>query len=172
MDIYFVQFQFDFVHGQNTNPSRTPNLFTADMPVFSIKKGHDRKEFVHFLLTVMSSGFISWNDEDSNNLNEVQGTVPSGVYDQDTRIDYCCMTDGDVSQPISLPTQNPFYLFPYNSEQCQAVQGMNATEEYFRWDEENDPSSIQNKSGGTHPYLTVSTLYGDSDNNVVHYCYE
>ena len=82
------------------------------------------------------------------------------------------MTDGDVSQPISLPTQNPFYLFPYNSEQCQAVQGMNATEEYFRWDEENDPSSIQNKSGGTHPYLTVSTLYGDSDNNVVHYCYE
>ncbi|XP_071798823.1 uncharacterized protein [Asterias amurensis] len=84
---------------------------------------------------MMSSGFIFWDDEDVN-ANTWYGTVPSGVYNRNTRIDYCCMTDGDVSQPISLPTQNPLYLFPYNSEQCQTVQGMNATEEYFRWDEE------------------------------------
>ncbi|XP_071798871.1 uncharacterized protein [Asterias amurensis] len=116
---------------------------------------------------MMSSGFIFWNDEDSNNHNEVQGIVPSGVYDQDTRIDYCCMTDGDVSQPISLPTQNPFYLFPYNSEQCQAVQGMNATQEYFRWDEEDIPTS-EDKTGGSHPYHII---HGLADDNIVHYCH-
>ncbi|XP_033637863.1 uncharacterized protein LOC117298654 [Asterias rubens] len=119
----------------------------------------------------MTSGFIFWDDEDNNNLNEVQGIVPSGVYDQDTRIDYCCMTDGDVSQPISLPTQNPFYLFPYNSEQCQAVQGMNATQEYFRWDEQDRPISIPVKSGGSHPYLTVETTPASPRDNIIHYCY-
>ncbi|XP_071798872.1 uncharacterized protein [Asterias amurensis] len=120
---------------------------------------------------MMSSGFIFWDDEDSNNQNEVQGIVPSGVYDQDTRIDYCCMTDGDVSQPISLPTQNPFYLFPYNSEQCQAVQGMNATQEYFRWDEEDIPTS-EDKTGGSHPYHIIKqSIYGLADNSIVHYCH-
>ncbi|XP_071798869.1 uncharacterized protein [Asterias amurensis] len=122
---------------------------------------------------MMTSGFIFWDDEDSNNHNEVQGTVPSGVYDQDTRIDYCCMTDGDVSQPISLPTQNPFYLFPYNSEQCQAVQGMNATREYFRWDEEDDPISSRDKTWGSHPYQTrvPSSINGAADNSILYYCH-
>ncbi|XP_071798873.1 uncharacterized protein [Asterias amurensis] len=120
---------------------------------------------------MMTSGFIFWNDEDSNNHNDVQGIVPIGVYDQDTRIDYCCMTDGDVSQPISLPTQNPFYLFPYNSEQCQAVQGMNATQEYFFWDEEDIPT-YENKTGGSHPYHIIKqSNHGLADNKIVHYCH-
>ncbi|XP_071798874.1 uncharacterized protein [Asterias amurensis] len=119
---------------------------------------------------MMSSGFIFWDDEDSNNHNEVQGTVPSGVYDQDTLIYYCCMTDGDVSQPISLPTQNPFYLFPYNSEQCQTVQGMEATQEYFRWDEQ-DYQLREDKSGGSHPYLTARSTDTSPRDNIVHYCY-
>ena len=121
----------------------------------------------------MLSGSISWDDEDGDNENYKNGTVPEGVYGQDTLIYYCCMTDGDVSQPISLPTQNPFYLFPYNSEQCQAVQGMNATQEYFRWDEEDDPISSRDKTLGSHPYQTCvpSSMSGKADNSIVHYCH-
>ena len=104
---------------------------------------------MHCCNTGMWSGSINWDEEDHNNDNYKEGTVPSGVYDQDTRIYYCCMTDGDVSQPISLPTQNPFYLFPYNSEQCQTVQGMIATQEYFAWDQDSWEGFA---SQGWHPY--------------------
>ncbi|XP_071798779.1 uncharacterized protein [Asterias amurensis] len=109
----------------------------------------------------MVSGSISWDDENSNNNNYQEGTVPEGVYNQDTLIYYCCMTDGDVSQPITLPTQNPFYLFPYNSEQCQAVQGMNATQEYFAWVQESSEASQ-----GSHPYKMM-----DGRKLKISYCY-
>ncbi|XP_071798782.1 uncharacterized protein [Asterias amurensis] len=111
----------------------------------------------------MLSGSISWDDEDSNNTNYKSGTVPEGVYNQDTHIYYCCMTDGDVSQPISLPTQNPFYLFPYNSEQCQAVQGMNATQEYVAWDQESWNGF---DSQGSHPNKIM-----DNGKLKISYCY-
>ncbi|XP_033637831.1 uncharacterized protein LOC117298620 [Asterias rubens] len=112
---------------------------------------------------VMLSGSISWDDEDSNNGNYKNGTVPEGVYGQDTLIYYCCMTDGDVSQPISLPTQNPFYLFPYNSEQCQTVQGMTATQEYFVWDQESREGFA---SQDRHPYKIM-----DGGRLKISYCY-
>lgn len=33
---------------------------------------------------------VYWDDEDSNNANSHHGTLPSGVYDKNTRIYYCC----------------------------------------------------------------------------------
>ncbi|XP_071798778.1 uncharacterized protein [Asterias amurensis] len=111
----------------------------------------------------MPNGHIEWDDEDLANQNSKNGTVPAGTYNRHTRIYFCCMTVGDVSQPITLPTQNPFYLFPYNSEQCQAVTGMTATQEYFAWSQEN---SAGLPSQGSHPYTIL-----DGGMLKISYCY-
>lgn len=37
-----------------------------------------------------SSGSIYWDDEDTYNMNGKGGYLPSGSFDSDTRINYCC----------------------------------------------------------------------------------
>lgn len=44
----------------------------------------------HILYLGFESGFIRWDDEDNENVNSFDGTLPSGVYDADTVIYYCC----------------------------------------------------------------------------------
>ena len=111
----------------------------------------------------MSSGSVFWNDEDNQNGNTVNGTVPSGQYDHDTRIDYCCMVSGNASQPIALPTRSPFYLFAY-TEQCQEVEGMTVSQEWFRWDVPEDRGNIYTR--GSRPYLR---LY--RNNHYIYFCF-
>ena len=84
----------------------------------------------------MSSGLIFWDDENDDNQNRVNGTVPKGVYDSDTLIHFCCMTGGSASDQIILPSQSPFYLFSYG-DICQEVQGMDVSLEWFTWDYED-----------------------------------
>ena len=111
----------------------------------------------------MSSGYVHWDDENDNNDNSVNGTVPAGVYDQDTLIHFCCMTSGDVSVPIPLPSRSPFYLFPYTA-QCQQVQGMRATQEWAMFDEED--STMGGYTNGPCPYNHVV-----NGNRKLFYCY-
>jgi len=73
--------------------------------------------------------------------------------------------DGDVSTPILLPTQDPFFLFRKNDE-CQAVQGMTLQEEWFKWDGEDDVIDLHRYSGGSHPYLDSR-----DDDHKLYYCY-
>ena len=112
----------------------------------------------------MSSGYIYWDDEDDSNHNEVSGTVPSGVYGHNTRIYYCCMTNGQAADPITLPTYSPFYLFPFIA-QCQEVQYMVVSMEYFTWD--NEDYNNADKIAGTHPYH--ENIYFDYLR--IYYCY-
>ena len=72
----------------------------------------------------MKAGFIQWDDEQSeiDLLNKHQGDLPDGDYsDSHTKINYCCMTKGNVNNPIQLPALKPFYLLSYGSAQCQKV---------------------------------------------------
>ena len=110
----------------------------------------------------MSSGSLSWTGNHSHTVN---GTVPSGQYHGNFRIDYCCMTGGSASQPISLPTHSPFYLFPY-TQQCQEVQGMNVSQEWFKWDLPDNRHS-DGKAKGSHPYIS----FDSSKNSIVHHCF-
>ena len=48
------------------------------------------------------------------------GSVPDGKYDRNTKIYYCCRTDGTQSMKLTLPTEKPFYLLKYGSR-CQEV---------------------------------------------------
>ena len=44
----------------------------------------------HVLYLGFEDGFLRWDDENDENVNSFEGTLPSGVYDADTMIDYCC----------------------------------------------------------------------------------
>lgn len=37
-----------------------------------------------------NDGSVYWDDEDAGNANSRGGTLPSGSFDDDTRINYCC----------------------------------------------------------------------------------
>ena len=110
----------------------------------------------------MTSGSIFWDYEDTDNRNSVNGTVPSGVYDQDTLIRFCCKTGGDVSAPIALPSHSPFYLFPYTT-QCQQVQGMDTVAEWVVWRVDRFKYAYLN---GNHPDVSY-----DSTKLDLGYCY-
>ena len=123
---------------------------------------HLRNIFL-FCFAGFSSGSLFWDDEDSRNSNAVSGTVPTGDYYHDTRIHYCCRSDGSHNTEIILPIQKPFYLFRYSSR-CQRVKYMEVIEEFFRWDDED--SRNRNSKSGSHPYDD-----GGSENHRLHYCY-
>lgn len=82
------------------------------------------------------------------------------VYGSDTRIFFCCRTDGDKSDPVPLPLSKPFYLLAYGSSDCQLVKGAITTTEYIIFD--NEDKNNQGSSGGVHPYAS---------SNLIYYCY-
>ncbi|CAH3162231.1 unnamed protein product [Pocillopora meandrina] len=110
------------------------------------------------------TGFIRWDDENSDNNNNYRGAMPDGKFTKNTLIEYCCRTDGHAENDIILPTDTPFVLFKSNSHQCQHVQGMRWKEEWFQWDTEDWSFSGNEKMG--------SVPYGEVGRNIkLYYCY-
>ncbi|XP_035677527.1 uncharacterized protein LOC118416513 [Branchiostoma floridae] len=110
------------------------------------------------------TGSVYWDDEDNGNDNTVSGSYPDGVYNTNTRIYFCCRSDGNRRTPILLPSRRPFYLFRQSSYGCQEVLNMRVTEEYYLWDDENSYNDDTN--WGSHPYDS-----GDGRNHKLWYCY-
>ncbi|CAC5410107.1 unnamed protein product [Mytilus coruscus] len=52
------------------------------------------------------TGSILWDDEDNRNSNALGGVLPSGSYDRNTLINYCCRSDGLARKRIILPKIN------------------------------------------------------------------
>ena len=131
---------------------------------------------IHLFSPGFSEGTVGWDDEDSNNRNSKNGSLPDGTYGKDTYIDYCCRSDGSTYTAIDLPTRKPFYLFRYSATRCQQVKNMRVTEEWFYWDDEDDgkkkswwggkSKGNKNRKEGAHPKDT-----GDPYNHKLHYCY-
>ncbi|XP_056001799.1 uncharacterized protein LOC130048773 [Ostrea edulis] len=112
------------------------------------------------------SGYVIWDDEDSNNENSKGGELPSGSFDWNTRIDYCCRSDSPFYTGIQLPTSKPFYLLKHkDSHFCPSVIGMSVREEYVYTDDENDDNI--NSVHGSHPYGPFS----GGRNHKLYYCY-
>lgn len=111
----------------------------------------------------LTSGYIKWDDEDSNNKNNKTGTLPDGVYDHNTKIYFCCRTDGDKNTPISLPTRKPFFLLGFDSAECQQVKWAVVSAEWIRFDNEDDKN--KDGQGGSHPHGA------GIDDHKIHYCY-
>lgn len=108
-------------------------------------------------------GNITWDDENTFNMNRRKGSLPSGIYNKDTTQFFCCRDDGSETAAIDLPVTKPFYLYRYKSE-CQKVRGMAATEEVVFFDDE-DTNNV-NAKGGAHPFDS-----GNPTNHKLHYCY-
>lgn len=91
----------------------------------------------------MVEGSILWDDEDNHNGNAKEGSLPDLTiyyydYYKDTKLYYCCQTQGEWYKPITLPTNKPFYLLPYGSQNCQRVSWTVSSLEYIVYDTEDD----------------------------------
>jgi hypothetical protein len=112
----------------------------------------------------MTSGWVTWDDENDQNHNSVGGFVPDGTYDKDTKLEYCCQTDDNWYDSIELPVSQPFYLlssiyaavFP----RCQMVKWAFSYLEYIEFDTEDENN--KDSHGGAHLLLYRGKIY---------YCY-
>jgi len=95
------------------------------------------------------------DDEDSDNRNKMEGVLPDGVFDRDTRYWFCCRSDAPASGSIYLPTAQPFVLFPEHSAKvCQDVEGMRSTVLWITFDTEGSGSNVS--GGSSLPYFEKS----------------
>ena len=67
----------------------------------------------------LEEGFVIWDDENKDNKNSKVGDLPEGLYNEDTKIFFCCSTSGSANREIVLPNKSPFLLFAYESILCQ-----------------------------------------------------
>ncbi|XP_069122410.1 uncharacterized protein [Argopecten irradians] len=75
-------------------------------------------------------GNIFWDEEDSDVTDrQMNGTMPDGTFDVNSRIHFCCRNDDDPRNPIMLPRTKPFILFRYTLDECQEVFNMTFTKE-------------------------------------------
>ena len=112
------------------------------------------------------SGFVHWDDDDTiigDNLNKEGGTLPEGKYGDNTRIYFCCRTDGDKNDAILLPSKSPFYLLAFQSTQCQKVKWAIASLEWIYFDTEHWKNA--DHSGGEYPH-DATTIHP-----TIYYCY-
>jgi len=111
-----------------------------------------------------SVGTIDWDDEDSRNANRYGGILPDGSYDTNTRIYYCCRSDAHPANPITLPTDRPFYLMQQHCDGCQQVRNMRVQAEWVYWDDEDRRN--EDSEGGSYPYRGG----GNDRNHQLNYC--
>ncbi|XP_056000759.1 uncharacterized protein LOC125676191 [Ostrea edulis] len=76
---------------------------------------------------------------------------------------YCCRNDGSIDQPIILPYQEPFYLYPdQRTRKCQKVFGMRYSDEWVKY----PYTQLYSRCYHFYPYDE------DCDHfHTVHYCY-
>ena len=75
----------------------------------------------------LEEGFVIWDDENKDNKNSKVGDLPEGLYNEDTKIFFCCSTSGSANKEIVLPNKSPFLLFAYDSILCQKVSNWKQT---------------------------------------------
>ena len=100
----------------------------------------------------MLSGSVLWDDENGvngKNKNSNFGVLPEGVYNQDTKIFFCCHITGSYDSPIELPSDKPFFLIPFRAH-CQEVLNTVHTLEYIVYDTEDNNN--HDKKNFPYPY--------------------
>ncbi|XP_050396408.2 uncharacterized protein LOC126814967 isoform X2 [Patella vulgata] len=109
---------------------------------------------------ISGGGHIQFGDTDWNPAygSRYYGTLPDGVYDDNTKLEFCCREDGAIIEPIDLPAVAPLVLFLYKQNifdppSCQAVKGMQYRQEHITFD--NEDGGIFEISGTT-PYTVTN----------------
>ena len=120
--------------------------------------------------TGLTDGAVFWDDEDSHKENDKGGSLPGGSYGINTRINFCCKTDGNKTVAILLPTKSPFYLLAYKSAKCQMVKWVMASLEWIYYDTEqkrnNDKGrrAYPHNAGKMHPTIYYCYYRGKKTN--------
>ena len=112
----------------------------------------------------MHSGSLLLDNENANgtNKNSHNGSLPTGVYNQDTKIYFCCQTSGSYDVAMQLPVDKPFYLIAFRPY-CQEVLNTVHTMEFIVYDTEDDNNNDQR----TFPYPYGAELQEPR----INYCY-
>lgn len=113
----------------------------------------------------LDEGFVIWDDENKDNKNSKNGELPEGLFNEDTKIFFCCSTSGSVDTEITLPNKSPFLLFAYESILCQKIKGMSVVTEFIKFDDE-DRGNIDYE-GGEYPY----GIHRDEKDHMFFLCY-
>lgn len=91
-----------------------------------------------------------------------KGVIPDhnlGVNSRTTTVvDFCCRSDGFAANPVYLPNTKPFLLYKADKGECQAVHGMDVSQEWFKWDVEN--------KGGNKGIIQGVVPYGYYDHDI------
>ena len=109
------------------------------------------------------SGFVYWDDDDNWNLNDRGGALPEGTYGRDTRIEFCCRTDGDKNDPILLPSKTPFFMLAFQSTKCQMVKWALASLEWIYFETEHTANADDREGKYPHDGATMHPT--------IYYCY-
>ncbi|XP_015780331.1 PREDICTED: uncharacterized protein LOC107358228 [Acropora digitifera] len=111
----------------------------------------------------LNKGFVYWDDDTFGNRNRQSGTLPDGVYGSNTKIEFCCRTDGNKNMAVVLPTKMPFYLLAYEFPRCQMVKWAVSSLEWIYYDTEYWSNNDQR--GGAFPYNAAT------QHPTIYYCY-
>lgn len=71
-------------------------------------------------------------------------------------VNYCCSTSGKPEAVITLPVDQPFYLYSYENGKCQQVNGATSKEETVIY---NDQSQIVEQVKRGHRLLRLVYCY-------------
>ena len=91
-------------------------------------------------------GSIFWDDEDDSNKNNLVHPLPDGDYGKNTRIYYCCRSDGSSANEILLPPTKAFVLYCHYGV-CQRIKGMNLPVTLKLHFDDEDSHNINSCSG-------------------------
>lgn len=117
-----------------------------------------------------TQGYIQFDDENTNNTNSQKGVLPDGIYNSDTRYNYCCRSDSSYLTPIILPTDKSFYLFK-NKHGCQRVNNMLVQEETITWDNDNSMGQSLASLGPAHPAAFIQSNQHNMTFTTVTFCH-
>lgn len=115
----------------------------------------------------MTGGSVYWDDDNSKKGNSEGGTLPGGRYNANTRIYFCCKTDGNKTHAVLLPSESPFYLLAYKSAKCQMVKWAVANLEWIYYDTEHSNNkdyvkdAYPHEAGKKHPTIYYCYYRGE-----------
>ncbi|XP_050397734.2 uncharacterized protein LOC126815817 [Patella vulgata] len=160
------KFEYEFCVSQNSFSSST-NTWSRGNYCILREGGSCPAEF--------NEGYVQFDDHiaSAERNNTASGELPDGVFGADTRLEFCCRTDGIKHIALDLPNETPLVLFQNDISYvqdspdtvCQEIKNMKSTRYYYTFD--NKAGTLARKDGST-PYMYT---YPNGNYFLFYFCY-